>query len=333
MALDLKQMLQAGIHFGHKTSRWDPRMKPFLWGSNNKTHLIDVSKTAFLLERAGNFIKDKVATGGSLLFVGTKKAGQKAVEKAGKELTMPYIIHRWVGGTLSNFDQVRKAITRYLHLQDVVQKPLTNYKKKEIGTINKEIERLNKNIGGIVNLDFPPAAVIIVDAKRESTAVKEASRLGIPIIALVDTNTDPSGINYIIPANDDSPRSIGFILDYIIEMAQEGKVLYEEHKKNNPAPTAKEKTAKTENRSASAKPGRHQKKETAKGPEPKVEMKAEAKAPKPKAESKDETKIKEVKKVASKQVEKLPESKTKPEKAKVAEKTEKKVSTTKPSEK
>ncbi|MBL4587826.1 30S ribosomal protein S2 [Candidatus Babeliales bacterium] len=298
MALDLKQMLQAGIHFGHKTSRWDPRMRPFLRGSNNKTHLIDVSKTAFLLERAGKFIKEKVSKGGSLLIVGTKKAGQKAVEKAGKELAMPYIIHRWVGGTLSNFEQVRKAITRFLHLQDVVKKPLTNYKKKEIGTINKEIDRLNKNIGGIVDLDFPPAAVIIVDAKRESTAVKEASRLGIPIIALVDTNTDPSGINYIIPANDDSPRSIGFILDYIIEMAQEGKKLYAEFKKENPAPTAKE---KTENRTA--KPGRRPRKIEAK-PEAKTELKSEVKV-EAKSEPKVEVvKVKTVTKEATKKTEK-----------------------------
>ncbi len=247
MSLDLKQMLQAGVHFGHRTSKWDPRMRPFLWGSNKGTHLIDVSKTAFLLERAGKFVKEAVTKGGSLLFVGTKKAAQASIEKAGKTLGMPYTIHRWVGGTLSNFEQVRKAITRYLHLQDVVKKPLTHYKKKEIGTINKEIERLNKNIGGIVDLDFPPAAVVIVDAKKESTAVKEASRLGIPIIAVVDTNTDPSGIDYIIPANDDSPRSIAFVLDYLINMALEGKQAQEEYKKANPTPVVKTESMDTRN--------------------------------------------------------------------------------------
>lgn len=235
MSLDLKKMLQAGVHFGHRTSRWDPRMKPFLWGASNNTHLIDVSKTAFLLERAGKFLRDAAANGGSLLFVGTKKAAQPSIHKAGAELNMPYIVHRWVGGTLSNFDQVRKAITRFLHLQDVVKKPLTSYKKKEIGTINKEIERLNKNIGGIVDLDFPPAALVIVDAKKEATAVKEASRLGIPVVAMVDTNTDPTGVNYIIPSNDDSPRSVSFVMDYLIECAAEGKKLFEEAKK-----TAKE---------------------------------------------------------------------------------------------
>lgn len=231
MSLDLKKMLQAGVHFGHRTSRWDPRMKPFLWGASNNTHLIDVSKTAFLLERAGKFLRDAAANGGSLLFVGTKKAAQPSIHKAGAELNMPYIVHRWVGGTLSNFDQVRKAITRFLHLQDVVKKPLTSYKKKEIGMINKEIERLNKNIGGIVDLDFPPAALVIVDAKKEATAVKEASRLGIPVVAMVDTNTDPTGVNYIIPSNDDSPRSVSFVMDYLIECAAEGKKLFEEAKK------------------------------------------------------------------------------------------------------
>jgi small subunit ribosomal protein S2 len=266
MSLDLKQMLQAGVHFGHRTSRWDPRMKPFLWGSSNKTHLIDVSKTAFLLERAGKFVKEEVSQGKAILFVGTKKAAQSAIEKAGKSLAMPYIVHRWVGGTLSNFEQVRKAITRFLHLQDVVKKPLTNYKKKEIGMINKEIDRLNKNIGGIVDLEFPPAAVVIVDAKKESTAIKEASRLGIPIISIVDTNTNPSGINYIIPANDDSPRSIGFIMDYLIEMALEGKKLHEENKKTASAAAPKTKVTAQEGEAAPAKPATRRAKKTEDAP-------------------------------------------------------------------
>jgi small subunit ribosomal protein S2 len=256
MSLDLKKMLQAGVHFGHRTSRWDPRMKPFLWGTSNNTYLIDVSKTAFLLERAGKFLKDAAANGGSLLFVGTKKAAQPSIQKAGTELKMPYIVHRWVGGTLSNFDQVRKAITRFLHLQDVVKKPLTNYKKKEIGTISKEIERLNKNIGGIVDLDFPPAALVIVDAKKEATAVKEASRLGIPVVAMVDTNTDPTGVNYIIPSNDDSPRSVSFVMDYLIECVAEGKKLHEEAKKAAQAAAPAERKAQPAKEAAPRRPAK-----------------------------------------------------------------------------
>lgn len=228
--LDLREMLKAGIHFGHKTARWCPKMRPFIWGAKNKVHLIDVSKTAILLEKAGKYIKDVSAEGGVLLWVGTKKPAQATTQKIATDLQMPFVINRWVGGTLSNYDQVKKAITRLLHLRDVVKKGNTHYKKKEIVMINKEIARLEKNVGGILDLEYPPAALIIVDAKKEHAAVKEASKLGLPVIALVDTNTDPEGVSIIIPANDDSPRSINFVLEYLAAQAQEGKKLYLEKK-------------------------------------------------------------------------------------------------------
>lgn len=230
MTIDLKEMLKAGVHFGHKTSRWSPKMRPYIWGSKNKVHLIDVSKTAFLLEKVGEFVKDTTANGGTLLFVGTKKSAQECVKNAAVALNMPYVVHRWVGGTLSNFDQVKKAITRLLHLQDVVKKSATHYKKKEIGTLQKEIMRLEKNIGGIVNLAYPPAAIVVVDAKKEQAAVKEASRLGIPVVALVDTNTDPEGVTFVIPANDDSPKSIIYIVSYLEARVREGLTLCKENK-------------------------------------------------------------------------------------------------------
>lgn len=224
--LDLREMLKAGIHFGHKTARWCPKMRPFIWGAKNKVHLIDVSKTAILLEKAGSYIKAVAANGGTLLWIGTKKPAQAAIQKIADNLHMPFVINRWVGGTLSNYDQVKKAITRLLHLRDVVKKGGSYYKKKEIVMITKEIARLEKNVGGIIELEYPPAAIIIVDAKKEHAAVKEASTLKIPIIALVDTNTDPEGVSLIIPANDDSPRSINFVLEYLAAQAQEGKKLY-----------------------------------------------------------------------------------------------------------
>jgi small subunit ribosomal protein S2 len=226
MTIDLKAMLKAGVHFGHRTSRWSPKMRPFIWGAKNKIHLIDVSKTAFLLERAGTMMKDLAATGGVFLFVGTKKAAQETVQKTATALGMPYVIHRWVGGTLSNYEQVKKAITRLMHLRDVVGKSTTTYKKKEIGMIQKEIMRLEKNIGGIIELDYPPAGIVVIDAKKEQSAVKEASRLGIPVIGLVDTNTDPDGVSYIIPSNDDSPKAISFVLEYLEARVQEGKALF-----------------------------------------------------------------------------------------------------------
>jgi small subunit ribosomal protein S2 len=224
--LDLREMLKAGMHFGHKTARWCPKMRPFIWGAKNKVHLIDVSKTAILLEKAGSYVKAVAANGGTLLWIGTKKPAQAAIQKIADNLHMPFVINRWVGGTLSNYDQVKKAITRLLHLRDVVKKGGSYYKKKEIVMITKEIARLEKNVGGIIDLEYPPAAIIIVDAKKEHAAVKEASTLKIPIIALVDTNTDPDGVSLIIPANDDSPRSINFVLEYLSMQAQEGKKLY-----------------------------------------------------------------------------------------------------------
>lgn len=230
--LDLREMLKAGIHFGHKTSRWFPKMRPYIWGAKNKIHLIDVSKTAFLLEKTGKFVRNITASGGTLLWVGTKKPAQAVVKEVATVLNQPYVVHRWIGGTLSNFDQVKKAITRLLHLRDVLNKPSVQYTKKELVTIQKEVERLEKNIGGIIDLTYPPAAVVVVDAKREQSAVKEASRLGIPVIAMVDTNTDPSGVNFIIPSNDDSPKSITYILNYLQQQVEEGKKEFKQnHKK------------------------------------------------------------------------------------------------------
>ncbi len=237
--IDLKGMLKAGIHFGHKTSRWSPAMSPYIWGARNKIHLIDVSKTAFLLERSGKYLKDLAANGGTFLWVGTKKPAQKAIQKIATELKMPYVVHRWVGGTLSNHEQIKKAITKLLHLKDVVSKPNKQYKKKEISMIQKEIARLERNIGGILDLAYPPAALILVDAKKEHSAIHEALNLKIPTVAIVDTNTDPEGINFVIPANDDSPRSIEFVLEYLASNISEGQKEFASKKTQSKIETSK----------------------------------------------------------------------------------------------
>lgn len=249
--LDLREMLKAGVHFGHKTSRWCPKMRPYIWGSKNRIHLIDVSKTALLLEKIGELIKEVSSQGGMFLFVGTKKAAQPIIAAAAKETKTPYVINRWVGGTLSNFEQVKKAITRLLHLRDVAEKSAGYYKKKEIVMFQKEIARLEKNVGGIIDFAFPPAALIVVDAKKERAAVKEAHALGIPVIAIVDTNTDPVGVTHVIPANDDSPKSIQFLVDYIASKIKEGQKIYAETK---PVEVAKPVRAKDESVSKDAHP-------------------------------------------------------------------------------
>ncbi|MCB9493457.1 MAG: 30S ribosomal protein S2 [Epsilonproteobacteria bacterium] len=278
--LNYKEMLQAGIHFGHKTSLWCPKMRPYLWGAKNKIHLIDVSKTALLLERAGKFAKEVASKNGTFLFVGTKKPAQKLIEKYASQMKMPFVINRWVGGTLSNYDQVKKGISRLLHLRDVTKKSTTLYKKKEIVMINKEIDRLEKNIGGIIGFDYPPAAVIIVDPKKEQSATKEALKLGIPIIAMVDTNTNPAGISYMVPANDDSPKSIEFVLNYLVKNIEEGVEIA--------------KTAKAEEQSAAAK------EREAKRAAKKAEAPAKAESTEKEALAKAEKKAAPVKKVAPK---------------------------------
>lgn len=245
--LDLHEMLKAGIHFGHKTCRWNPKMRPFIWGSKNKIHLFDISKTAILLEKIGELVKEVASQGGSFLFVGTKKAAQSTIEKVAKSLKMPFIINRWIGGTLSNNDQVKKAITRLLHLRDITEKSMGYYKKKEIVMLQKEIARLEKNVGGIIDFVFPPAALIVVDAKKERAAVKEASFMNIPVIAMVDTNTDPAGVTHIIPSNDDSPKAIKFILEYLESKIKEGQKIYEEtkHVEEKKSTSSKEESQKS----------------------------------------------------------------------------------------
>jgi small subunit ribosomal protein S2 len=220
--IDFKLLAKAGVHFGHQTSRWNPKMAPFIWGERSGVHLVDVSKTAIQLEKAAKFLESLGAEGKQILWVGTKKAAQPAVVQAGKH-GMPYIVHRWIGGTLTNNSQVRKSVTKMLHFEDILAKSeQLHYNKKELNTYSKLIDRLEKNIGGIRNLRWPVGAVVLVDVRKEQTALREANAMGIPVVALVDTNGDPSHVNYIIPGNDDSPKAIRVVVDYLMEAAQRG---------------------------------------------------------------------------------------------------------------
>lgn len=220
----LKSLVKAGVHFGHRTSVWCPRMAPYIWGHKNNVHLIDVSKTAFQLNKAAQFIESVVGEGKSILWIGTKKAAQDSVKSCAERLSMPFVNHRWIGGTLSNHSQVKKSVTKLLHYKDVLSKDVgsTFYTKKELNSFRKSIERLEKNIGGIVNLKWPLGAIVLVDINKEASALREAAATRVPVIALVDTNCDPSLVNYVIPGNDDAPRSIKLILDYLEQAAARG---------------------------------------------------------------------------------------------------------------
>ncbi len=224
MSIDLRLLIKNGVHFGHQTSRWCPKMEPYIWGYKNDIHLIDVSKTAHQLELASKFLESVAADGRTILIVGTKKAAQEAVSKMAKELNLPYVMHRWVGGTFSNFRQVRKAIANMLHFEDILAKSEQfPYNKKELNTLKKRVGRLSNIVGGIRNLTWPVGAVVVIDVKKEHVCVKEAATMGIPVVGIVDTNSDPEMINYVIPANDDAPRSINVLMDYITEAIRRGQ--------------------------------------------------------------------------------------------------------------
>ncbi len=219
------ELVKAGVHFGHQKSRWCPKMEQYIWGYKNKVHLIDVSKTAFQLDKSEKFLESVAAEGGTVLWVGTKKAAADIIENVGRRLTQPYVNHRWLGGTLLNFSQVKKSLTRLLHYEDILAKSESNpfYTKKELNLYRKTADKLEKTVGGIRKLALPISAIVIVDVTKEQSAVKEAVLMGVPVVGIVDTNSDPSLVDYVIPANDDSPQSIGLVLGYLADAVARGK--------------------------------------------------------------------------------------------------------------
>ena len=282
MAIDLKSLIKAGVHFGHQASRWSPKMDPYIWGHRRGVHLIDVSKTAYQLEKAAKFLSEVAASGKSILWVGTKKPAQIIIAKTAKLLDMPYVNHRWIGGTLTNFSQVKKSVTNLLHFDDVIAKAgQFAYTKKELNTISKQADRLRKNVGGIVNLKLPVGAVVIVDVRKEQSALKEAVVSGVPVVALVDTNSDPSLVDFVIPANDDSPKSIGLIMEFLEKAVEKGK---EAGKKASAAAKVAKEKAMAEKKDAKAPakeaPKKAEAKEAAQKPAPKTSDDAKAMADK-----------------------------------------------------
>jgi small subunit ribosomal protein S2 len=228
---DLKELfgelVKAGVHFGHQKSRWCPKMKPYIWGYKNGVHLINVALTADHLRKAEKFLESISAEGKPVLWVGTKKAASKSISEIGSRLNQPFVNHRWLGGTLLNWSQVKKSLTRLLHYEDVLAKSEANpfYTKKELNLYKKTADKLEKTVGGIRKLLFPVGAIVIVDVSKEQSAVKEAVLMGVPVIGIVDTNSDPSDIDFVIPANDDSPQSIDLILNELASSVERGKEL------------------------------------------------------------------------------------------------------------
>jgi len=227
--INMKELLEAGVHFGHQTRRWNPKMKPYIFGARNGIHIIDLQKTVRLFKIAYEFIVRTVSEGYPVLFVGTKKQGHDSIVEESERCGMFFIVNRWLGGTLTNFQTIKKSIKRLKDIERMKEDGSINrYTKKEILKMEKELFKLERNLGGIKNMDELPGAIFVVDPRREKIAVKEGRKLGIPVIAIADSNCDPDEIDFILPGNDDAIRAIRLFCAKIADACIEGHNLAEE---------------------------------------------------------------------------------------------------------
>jgi len=224
----MKELLEAGVHFGHETKRWDPKMKPYIFGARNGIYIIDLQKTVQLFKEAYQFVRDIVASGEYILFVGTKKQAQETIYEQATRSSMFYVNHRWLGGMMTNFQTIKRSIDRLKKLEAMKNEEIYNLlPKKEVMELEKERSKLEKSLGGIKNMERLPGAIFVVDPKKEKIAIREARKIGIPSIGIVDTNCNPDELDYIIPGNDDAIRAIHLFTSKIADAAIEGRQLYE----------------------------------------------------------------------------------------------------------
>jgi small subunit ribosomal protein S2 len=243
----MKELLEAGVHFGHETKRWDPKMKPYIFGARNGIYIIDLQKTVQFFKEAYQFIRDIAAKGEYILFVGTKKQAQETIYEQANRSNMFYVNHRWLGGMLTNFQTIKRSIDRLNKLEAMKNEEIYNLlPKKEVMELEKERGKLEKSLGGIKNMDRLPGAVFIIDPKKEKIAVREARKIGIPSIGIVDTNCNPEELDYIIPGNDDAIRAIHLFTSKIADAAIEGRQLYEKQLQTEAAKEEKRAAAQAE---------------------------------------------------------------------------------------
>jgi small subunit ribosomal protein S2 len=226
--ITMKELLEAGVHFGHQTKRWNPKMKKYIFGKRNGIYIIDLQKTLKLFKEASAFITDMASQGKRILFIGTKRQAQDAIVEEANRCGMFYVNNRWLGGTMTNFMTVRKSIERLKELESVLNDTEKEISKKERAALDREREKLQKNLIGIREMDSLPDAIFVIDPKKEHIALKEAKKLGIPVVAIVDTNCDPEDINYVIPGNDDAIRAIRLFTQKIADSVLEGYNIAEE---------------------------------------------------------------------------------------------------------
>lgn len=260
--VSMRELLEAGVHFGHQTRRWNPKMKKFIFQSRDGIYILDLHKTVECLERACEFVKERCSEGAKILFVGTKKQAQEVVREAAEETGMFYVNRRWIGGLLTNFQTVRKSVEKMLEMERLVESgEVERMPKKEAARLMDRLEKMRRYYDGVRDMTELPDIVYIVDTRREENAVLEARRLSIPIVAIVDTNCDPEMVDYPIPGNDDAVRSIRLITSKIVEAALEGIRLYEKRKAEEEMRAEKEEAEREEE-------GRPEEEEAAPSPAP-----------------------------------------------------------------
>ncbi len=220
--ISMRQLLEAGVHFGHQTHRWNPKMAPFIYGSRNNIHLIDLTQTVPLLHQALLTVSDVVAKGGRVLFVGTKRQASEAIAEAARSSAQYFINHRWLGGTLTNWRTISHSIKRLKSLEELMEREHHGLTKKELLQLTREKDKLERSLGGIKDMGAPPDLMFVIDTNKESIAIAEARKLGMPVVAIVDSNSDPDGISHPIPGNDDAGRAITLYCDLIARAAIDG---------------------------------------------------------------------------------------------------------------
>ncbi len=218
----MRQLLEAGVHFGHHTRRWNPKMKPYIFGVRNGVHILDLQQTVPMLDRALKEIRNIAANGGRVLFVGTKRQAQEKVVEASKKCGQYYVNHRWLGGMLTNWKTMSKSITRLREVEQILSHDNGKRSKKELLMLSRELERLEKSVGGIKEMGGLPDAIFVIDTNKEDLAIKEAHNLGIPVFAICDTNSDPDGLEFPIPGNDDALRAIELYCDLVAAAVLDG---------------------------------------------------------------------------------------------------------------
>jgi small subunit ribosomal protein S2 len=228
--ISMKQLLEAGVHFGHQTSRWNPKMKPYIFGARNGIHIIDLQQTVTMFKDLEAVVRDLAASGGHLLFIGTKKQAQEAIREEAERCGMYYVHNRWLGGTLTNFTTIRQSIDRLRKIEEMENDPkiVDALTKKEMLGLTREKAKLEQALGGIKTMRKLPDAIFVIDPKQEEIAVKEARKLGIPVIAVIDTNCDPDMVDYKVPGNDDAIRAIRLFCSSIADAINEGKTIHEQ---------------------------------------------------------------------------------------------------------